>query len=74
MALCLWNQRFLLDDVVDQLLDVCATSASSLLFGQVKQINRLCLGLSVVAHIFQNDAWRVVSKEKLFQLHLASAN
>lgn len=74
MALGLRNQGFLLDDVVDQLLDVGATSDTSLLLGQVKQIYGLGLGLSVVAHILQNDSRWVVSEKELLELHGGSAN
>lgn len=74
MALGLRNQGFLLDDVVDQLLDVGATSDTSLLLGQVEQIYGLSLGLSVVAHILQNNSRWVVSEEELLELHRGSAN
>lgn len=40
-----------------------------LLLGQVQQIDRLRFWLAVVPLIFENDSWRVVPEEELFEFH-----
>lgn len=62
------NERFFLEDVVDQLVNV-GSDYCSLLFGKVEKVDRLRFRLAIVSLVFKDDSRWIVSQQELLEFH-----